>query len=50
MTKELIINKLNDKFKLNLNSSNTNLSNINANGIWSMEPNFKRSTDKLYLV
>lgn len=50
MTKSSIINKINNKFNLNLNPSNTNLSNINANGIWSMEPNFKRSTSKLYLV
>ena len=50
MTKEQIINKLNNKFNFNLNTSNTNLSNINSNGIWSIEPNFKRSISKLYLV
>ena len=50
MTKNQLISHINNIHNSKLNNSNTNFSNINSNGIWSMEPNFKRSTDKLYLV
>lgn len=50
MTKELAIRQVNKELNLNLNSNNTNWSNINANGIWSMEPNFIRKTQRLYLL
>ena len=44
------IKEVNKKLNLNLNSNNTNWSNINSNGIWSMEPNLKRQNQKLYLL
>lgn len=50
MNKYVAINEVNKQLKLNLNSSNTNWSNINSNGIWSMEPNCVRSAQKLYLL
>ena len=50
MTKDVAINTINKKLNLNLNLNNTNWSNINANGIWSMEPNCFRKAEKLYLV
>ena len=50
MTKNQLISHINNIHNSKLNNSNTNFSNINSNGIWSMEPNFKRSTSKLYLV
>ena len=50
MTKENGIYQINKKFDLRLNKLNTNWSNINANGIWSMEPNCDRKAQKLYLL
>ena len=50
MNKYIAINEVNKQLKLNLNSSNTNWSNINSNGIWSTEPNCVRSTQRLYLL
>jgi hypothetical protein len=50
MTKENAFKLIYQKFDLKLNSGNTNLSNINANGIWSMEPNCIRKAQKLYLL
>ena len=50
MTKENAIKLIYQKFDLKLNSKNTNWSNINANGIWSMEPNCVRKAQKLYLL
>jgi len=50
MNKDKAINEVNKKLNLNLNSNNTNWSNINANGIWSMEPNCVRKSQKLYLL
>jgi len=48
MTKDKAIKEVNKKLNLNLN--NTNWSNINSNGIWSMEPNCIRKAQKLYLL
>ncbi len=50
MNKESAIKQVNHKLNLNLNSNNTNWSNINANGIWSIEPNCERKSQKLYLL
>lgn len=50
MTKENAIKLTNKKFDLKLTTQNTNWSNINANGIWSMEPNRVRKAQKLYLL
>jgi hypothetical protein len=50
MTKDTAIQLVNKKLSLKLNSNNTNWSNINADGIWSMEPNLKRQNQKLYLL
>jgi hypothetical protein len=50
MTKESAIQLVNKKLNLNLNSNNTNWSNINSNGIWSIEPNCERRAHKLYLL
>ena len=50
MRKEDAIKLIKQKFDLKLNSENTNWSNINANGIWSMEPNCVRKAQKLYLL
>ncbi|RAR75763.1 hypothetical protein [Flavobacterium aciduliphilum] len=50
MTKELAIKLVNRKLNLNLNATNTNWSNINSNGIWSLEPNCSRKTKKLFLL
>lgn len=50
MTKDTAIKKVNKKLNLYLNSNNTNWSNINSNGIWSMEPNCVRKAQKLYLL
>jgi hypothetical protein len=50
MTKDKAIKEVNKKLNLNLNSNNTNWSNINSNGIWSMEPNCVRKAVKLYLL
>lgn len=50
MRKQDAIRLINQKFDLKLNSDNTNWSNINANGIWSIEPNCVRKEHKLFLV
>jgi hypothetical protein len=50
MTKENATKLIYQKFDLKLNSGNTNWSNINANGIWSIEPNCVRQAQKLYLL
>lgn len=50
MNKDKAIIEVNKKLKLYLNSNNANWSNINANGIWSMEPNCIRKAQKLYLL
>ena len=50
MTKDSAIQLVNKKLNLNLNSNNTNWSNINADGIWSIEPNCGRRAHKLYLL
>jgi hypothetical protein len=50
MTKKTVIELVNKKLGLKINSNNTNLSNINANGIWSMEPNLNRQNRTLYLL
>ncbi|MFY8139066.1 MAG: hypothetical protein ACOVMB_00020 [Cyanophyceae cyanobacterium] len=50
ITKGNAIKLINKKFQLKLNKDNTNWSNINANGIWSIEPNCERKTQNLYLL
>lgn len=50
MTKEYAISQINEKFDLKLNRINTNWSNINSNGIWSIEPNCIRKGFNLYLL
>jgi hypothetical protein len=50
MTKDTAIQIVNKKLGLKINNSNTNWSNINADGIWSMEPNLDRQNRTLYLL
>ena len=50
MTKDSAIQLVNKKLNLNLNSNNTNWSNINDSGIWSIEPNCDRKSQKLHLL
>lgn len=50
MKKDKAINLIKNNLGLNLNLNNTNWSNINANGIWSMEPNIKRENDTLFQI
>jgi hypothetical protein len=50
MTKELAIKLVNKKLNMNINGTNTNWSNINSNGIWSIEPNCNRKANKLFLL
>jgi hypothetical protein len=50
MTKDSAIQLVNKKLSLKINSNNTNWSNINSNGIWSMEPNLDRQNGTLYLL
>jgi hypothetical protein len=50
MTKDIAIQLVNKKLGLKINSNNTNWSNINGNGIWSMEPNLERKNQTLYLL
>lgn len=50
MTKDTAIQLVNKTLELKINNNNTNLSNINANGIWSMEPNLDRQNRTLYLL
>jgi len=50
MTKDSAIQLVNKKLSLKINSNNTNWSNINADVIWSMEPNLKRQNQTLYLL
>ena len=50
MTKNSAIQLVNKNLNLNLSSNNTNWSNINSSGIWSMQPNCVRKAQKLYLL
>ena len=50
MNKDKAIKEVNKELNLNLNSNNTNWSNINADGIWSIEPKCIRKAEKLYLL
>ena len=50
MTKDIAIRLINSEFNLKLDTTNTNYSNINGNGIWSMEPNIKRKNYSLFLI
>lgn len=50
MTKDIAIRLINSEFNLKLDTTNTNYSNINGNGIWSMEPNIKRTNYSLFLI
>jgi hypothetical protein len=50
MTKEIAIKTVSNTLGFNLNPTNTNWSNINSNGIWSIEPNRNRIHQKLYLL
>ena len=50
MTKDTAFQLVNKTLGLKINNNNTNLSNINANGIWSIEPNLDRQFDTLYLL
>lgn len=50
MTKDTAIQLVNRKINIKINTNNTNWSNINANGIWSMEPNLDRKNRTLYLL
>ena len=50
MTKNAAIQLVNKKLSIKINSNNTNWSNINSNGIWSMEPKFDRQNRTLYLI
>lgn len=50
MKKDSAIQLINKKLSLKLNINNTNWSNINADGIWSMEPNLDRQNRTLYLL
>jgi len=50
MTKETAIQLVNKTLGLKINNNNTNWSNINADGIWSMEPNLDRQNRTLYLL
>lgn len=50
MTKDSAIQLVNKTLGLKINNTNTNWSNINADGIWSMEPNLDRQNRTLYLL
>ena len=50
ITKDNAIKLINKKFQLKLDRDNTNWSNINSDGIWSMEPNLNRKDNELYLI
>lgn len=50
MNKDKAIKEVNKRLDLNLNSNNTNWSNINSSGIWSIEPKCNRKVEKLYLL
>jgi len=50
MTKDTAIQIVNKKLGMKINNNNTNWSNINADGIWSMEPNLDRQNRTLYLL
>jgi hypothetical protein len=50
ITKDSAIKIINEKLTLTLNSNKTNWSNINANGVWSIEPNLQRQNHDLYLI
>lgn len=48
--KDDAIKLINKSFNLNLNTNNTNWSNTNSTGLWSIEPNVVRKSYNLYLV
>ena len=50
MTKTTAIQLVNKKLGLKISNNNTNWSNINADGIWSIEPNLDRQKRTLYLL
>ncbi len=50
MTKANAIQLVNKKLRLKISNNNTNWSNINADGIWSIEPNLDRQNRTLYLL
>lgn len=50
MKKDKAFQLVNKTLGLKINNNNTNLSNINANGIWSIEPNRDRQNRMLYLL
>ena len=50
MNKDRAIKEVNKRLNLNLSSNNTNWSNINSSGIWSLEPNCVRKAKILYLL
>ena len=50
MTKANAIQVVNKKLRLKISNNNTNWSNINADGIWSIEPNLDRQNRTLYLL
>ena len=50
MNKGTAMKEVNKKLNINLNSNNTNWTNINSNGIWSIEPNCDKKVKKLYLL
>lgn len=50
MTKANAIQLVNKKLRLKISNNNTNWSNINADGIWSVEPNLNRQNKTLYLL
>jgi len=50
MTKDTAIQLVKKKLGLKISNNNTNWSNINADGIWSIEPNLDRQNRTLYLL
>ena len=50
MIKDTAIQIVNKKLGLKINNNNTNWSNINSSGKWSMEPNLERQNRTLYLL
>lgn len=50
MTKNTAIQLVNKELGLKINNNNTNWSNINSDGIWSIEPNLDRQNRTLYLL
>lgn len=50
MTKDIAIFLVKNKLGVDLSLNNTNWSNINSNGIWSVEPNVNRTNNILFLI